>query len=47
MCVSLVLSPVCNTSSKADSGVASYLKNINIDGVFVVGRRIKAGRGHK
>ena len=26
MCVSLVLSPVCNTSSKADSGVASYLK---------------------
>ena len=26
MCVSLVLSPVCNTSSKADCGVASYLK---------------------
>ena len=26
MCVTLVLSPVCNTSSKADSGVASYLK---------------------
>ena len=47
VCVTSVLSPVCKASSKADTVENLLLKNINIDGVFVVGGRIKAGRGHK
>ena len=47
MRVILVLSPCAIQVARLTQWSNLLLKNINIDGVFVVGRTIKAGRGHK